>query len=935
MRFHGEVGAATAEPSPSNHASGRVSDAPPASARFGPPALLAASAAAAVLPSLDASIAASSLVSLAAFVLSVHWNRSRRLPRSLCALQAAAGLFAVGSAIRVAEAATAGGPVYPGFADLVIFPAYVATVFGVGRAAMARHALSKLADAVDAATVALVALTVSFSLSSEYLFAADTSGVERWVSLAYTGVELVFLTVVLLLVFGPGTRTAGAKYLAFTGLYTATFDAVYDVLLAAGLDAVVDNLYRTISLPLVTYAIATSHTDYASFAQPGVRPQTLRWGLYATSLGATALLLFTDPSTAAAIGVVAVAGATTIRLGLSHSVATRLQALSDAQSALAASLADADDTEQAFEATLEACVRVLPSNATITLVADPDPLDVAVLSHDGTIGAVVDIALRPHEVSAATQILDVASLAVEAVEARTERVLEALQRDWDALAGAGHEMVFMTVDGIVTTSTPNAARVLGTSPRGRSLAELLGTDLDDLEQRGEVVFPTGDGRWMAVSGQPAEGDALVVTVRDATARIRAERIDPITGLPNMVDFARQREIENTTLIWHRVEAFDRINDQLGKQGADDFLRLLADRIGTRIRRDIDVLWRGDGPTFVVACPGAQQPAAEVEARAGALSQPVEVNGKRVAPTITTVVVPVDHPVGVDTAIHRAELTLNQPRRDREQVLMFEPNIEAAAQRRYRIEEALLAVTDPESSGFRVHYQPILDARSLETDRLEALMRWEHPTIGRVSPGEFIPAAERVGCAAMLDRFVLDRAVRDRRRFAEVSPGIGVQVNLSPVGLTPDRIRELTGWIVDHADAPDCLTIEIIESVIGEDSIGELIEAMQELRATGVGLSVDDFGIGESNLHRVMALPLTQVKLAGLFSTDDTIHPDTISRLIDTIHSLGHSCVVESVETEQQAAVLRTAGADLLQGWLYARDMPADDLVAYLGESVEV
>mgnify|MGYP000382977880 CR=1 FL=1 len=81
--------------------------------------------------------------------------------------------------------------------------------------------------------------------------------------------------------------------------------------------------------------------------------------------------------------------------------------------------------------------------------------------------------------------------------------------------------------------------------------------------------------------------------------------------------------------------------------------------------------------------------------------------------------------------------------------------------------------------------------------------------------------------------------------------------------------------------------------------------------------------------------LTQVKLAGLFSTDDTIHPDTISRLIDTIHSLGHSCVVESVETEQQAAVLRTAGADLLQGWLYSRDLPADDLVTYLTESVDV
>ncbi len=904
-----------------------------ASTRFGPPALLGASAVAALLPSLDASIAASSLVSLFAFGLSVHWNRARPLPRSLCALQLAAGLFALGSAIRVAEAATAGAPVYPGFADLVVFPAYLATVYGVGRAAMARHALSKLADAVDAGTVALVALTVSFSLSSDYLFAADTGGVERWVSLAYTAVELVFLTVVLLLIFGPGTRTAGAKYLAFTGLYTATFDAIYDVLLAAGQDAVVDNLYRTISLPLVTYAIATSHADYASFARPGVRPQTLRWGLYATSVAAVALLVATRPSAAAHVGFVAVAAAATVRLGLSHSVATRLQALSDAQSALAAALADADDTEQAFAATHGACCRVLPRSAEIELVADPDPASVEVLCHDGTIGARVHGVLRPHEAAAVAQILDVASLAVEAVEARAERVLEALQRDWDALAGAGHEMVFKTVDGVVTTSTPNAARVLGTVPRGRVLAELLGADLDDLDQRSEVVFATDDGRWMAVSGQPAEGDSMVVTVRDASARIRAERVDPVTGLPNMVDFARQREIENTTLIWHRVEAFDRINDQLGKLGADEFLRLLAERIGGRIRRDIDVMWRGDGPTFVVACPGAHQPEAEIEARAAALSRPLEVAGKRVAPTITTVVVPVDHVVAVDTAIHRAELTLNQPRRDRDQVLMFEPNIEAAAQRRYRIEEALLAVTDPESSGFRVHYQPILDARTLVTDRLEALMRWEHPTLGRVSPAEFIPAAERVGCAAMLDRFVLDRAVRDRRRFAEVADGIGVQVNLSPVGLTPDRIRELTSWIVDHADAPDRLTIEIIESVIGEESIDALIEAMKELRATGVGLSVDDFGIGESNLHRVMALPLTQVKLAGLFSTDDTIHPDTISRLIDTIHSLGHSCVVESVETEQQAAVLRTAGADLLQGWLYSRDLPADDLVAYLTESV--
>lgn len=903
-------------------------------------ALIVACVVAALLPSLEAALAASALVSAAAFTASVRCNRGRNLPASLRGIEAAAGLFAVGVGVRVIEGYLAGDAVYPGVADLFILPAYLVSVWAVAKAGMARHALAKGADVLDAAVVAVGALTLSFGLGVDYLFAASTPDLERVVSTGYSIAQLAFLAVVALLMFGPGTRTAANKFLAVTGVYLAIYEGIYDVLLEAGRADVVDNLYRTVAVPMVTYALATSYRDYPTFAAPGVRVQTYRSGIYVAVTAATSLYAIVSPSTISIAGLAAVASVLTARLWVSSVLATRLQNLAEAQRDMATALAEADSTDQALEATLAACVRVLPSGADTSVSFHPDTEDstqhgsittgAMISSGDRSIRVCTSAAARPHHYAAVTQILDVAALAVEAVEVRTERITQAVTADWAALSAAGHEMVFRTRDGLVVANTPNAEAILGTDPNGLLLDDLLGQDLSELynDHDDEIVFASGDA-WMAISAQPADAGTWVVTVRDATARVLAERTDPVTRLPNMADFATHAEVTNTTFIWYRIEGFNRLNDQLGKLGADQLLVSIADRLRSLVRDGIDTVWRGDGPAFVVGCAGAEQPAALIQARAEAIAEPIIIGDTPVSLTVTTTVVPVAETSTVSQIVHRADLTSNEPTATPGSVNVFHPDLEATAQRRYRLEEALLAVRSPADSGFRVHYQPILDAKTLHATRLEALLRWDHPILGRVSPAEFIPAAERIGRAQLLDQFVMETAVADRERFAQIRSDIEVQINLSPVGLTPERVREITAWIKANCPNPPALTIEIIESVIGEDRLDDLLEALAEFTETGAGLSVDDFGVGESNLHRVLSMPITQVKLAGLFSTDDTIHPGTISRLVDTIHSMGHKVVVESVETEDQAAMMRTAGADYLQGWLYSRDLPADQLAEFL------
>ncbi len=917
-------------------------DRPSVATPLGRRLVVAATVASMAIPSLDLAIVVSALVAVGSYAMALRWTVGRNLPRSLRLIRLGLGIFTAGILVRIGESAVNGGElVFPGIADTFTFPAYLVVLVGVGWAVLSRHALAKGVDVVDAAAVSVTVIAIAFSLSGPYLFSAAIPRDEQVLAVAYSVVELAFLAVFIVLLFGPSSSIRSTRWFAVAGFYATLFDTLVNILFRFDQPLVVDQMLRTLAVPIAAYALSTSYDDYADFARPGVRTQRSRWLVYGLCFAALGVLVAADPGLIELTGLAALAIVTTVRLWLSHTLVVRLGNLNSTQQDLAADLADADTAASALQAGLAACERLLPPGVPVALRADSSDTSVGwavdgelteVVSSDGLLHIRVGVQLRSHQWAALAQVANVLSFAVLAVDARTARITERVHADWQALSGANNELVFIIdTDGLVATASPNARTVLGTNPVGRLLSALLGEDLSPVldQAEPEILICDENGRWLSVTAEPTDASDHVVTVRDATDRVRAELVDPVTGLNNMSHFARRENLANVTLLQFRLDHFSRAMDLLGRSGADRLLQVVGDRICEALRSNVDEVWRGDGPTFVAVCRGADRSDEWIAERASTITAPVAVDGTETRIGVTTVVVPITTPTSVDLALNRADITLNSTGR-RGVVVRFSPELEAETHRRHRIEEALAAVDDPSTAGFRVHYQPIVAADTERVARLEALMRWEHPTLGRVSPGEFIPAAERTGRVATLDRFVMETACLDLRWLSEIDPDLEMQINLSPVGLTAARIDEIVTWVGANCPTPPHLTVEIIETAIGSE-FEALVPALGRLRAAGIGLSVDDYGTAESNFSRLTSLPLSQVKLAGIFASE--VAPETVAQLISTIHSMGYECVVENVEELHQAAAMRSSGADFLQGWLYSRDLPAPALAEFLRDAL--
>jgi EAL domain-containing protein (putative c-di-GMP-specific phosphodiesterase class I) len=235
----------------------------------------------------------------------------------------------------------------------------------------------------------------------------------------------------------------------------------------------------------------------------------------------------------------------------------------------------------------------------------------------------------------------------------------------------------------------------------------------------------------------------------------------------------------------------------------------------------------------------------------------------------------------------------------------------------------------------VHYQPIVDARSGHITSVEALVRWEHPTLGMLPPARFLPAAEQADLMVDIGRYVLSVACTDlaswRRRWSHLA----LAVNVSERELLhPGFAEHVTETLRRHALPAGALHLELTETVaVNEETIAAVLEP---LASSGVALSIDDFGTGHSSLHRLNRLRRLRVQRLKIDkSFVDEIEAagqgagPLLASMIALAHSVGHSVVAEGVETSDQAAFLARHGCDELQGYLYSRPVPAEQLTMML------
>lgn len=421
--------------------------------------------------------------------------------------------------------------------------------------------------------------------------------------------------------------------------------------------------------------------------------------------------------------------------------------------------------------------------------------------------------------------------------------------------------------------------------------------------------------------------------------------DDLTGLPNRALFhmlarravARGNETgARVGIMLLDLDHFKEVNDTLGHHVGDGLLRQVAGRLTTGVPDGV-VVARLGGDEFAVLQPNAQSVGQVIrlaETLASRLREPVLASGVRVSVQASVgIAVRPDHADTVETLLQRADIALYRAKDERGKVQVYRTEIDQHTIRRLSLLGDLHAAV--ENDEFELEYQPQVDAPSGKVVAVEALMRWRHPAHGMLSPDVFIPLAENTGAIAAMSRAAMGKALTTVALLRQHGHDVSVAVNLS-ARLLSDLV--LPTWVEQMLQntgvPPSCLTIEVTESTITADP-RRAMHVLQRLRAIGVRLSVDDFGIGYSSLAYLRRLRPDELKVDKSFvmtMREDENSAVIVRSTIDLAHGLGLSVVAEGVEDQWTYDALDTLGADRIQGFHVARPMPPRALTDWLDDA---
>jgi diguanylate cyclase (GGDEF)-like protein len=453
------------------------------------------------------------------------------------------------------------------------------------------------------------------------------------------------------------------------------------------------------------------------------------------------------------------------------------------------------------------------------------------------------------------------------------------------------------------------------------------------------IHRLNSGQVISMTHQPMADGGWVSTHRDVTElyNMQAELThlayhDPLTGLPNRTLFYQRigrafdsiGESGGFAVLCLDLDGFKPINDMLGHATGDALLRQFAARL-SRVLGPADTAARMGGDEFVILhIGGDEESALDLAHRLAELcQQPFDFDGEivSIAVGIGIACAPTDG-LDIDALLHSADLALYSAKRGgRGGIRTYAPDLDRAAADRRRLEAELRRAI--ENGEFVLHYQPILDLAGGSFAGFEALIRWQHPVRGLVSPAEFIPVAEESGLIVTIGEWALREAFAEAARWPA---DLRVAVNVSTIQL---RRGNLVATVM-HALAASGLSpkraeLEITESVFLEQS-DQSLDALRQLRALGVRIALDDFGTGFSALSYLLAFPFDKLKIDGSFvrALEASDGAATIVSAVAEIGSrLGMSTTAEGIETPDQLRAVHAAGYAEAQGYLISRPMPRD------------
>jgi diguanylate cyclase (GGDEF)-like protein len=421
--------------------------------------------------------------------------------------------------------------------------------------------------------------------------------------------------------------------------------------------------------------------------------------------------------------------------------------------------------------------------------------------------------------------------------------------------------------------------------------------------------------------------------------LRLAQTDSLTGLVNRGAFAAAlcERLEaardqggRVVLFVVDLDRFKHLNDTLGHHAGDLYLA----EVGERLRADAmpgELVARLGGDEFAVVS-AAPDRAARAERLVRLLSQPQTIYGRRVSPGASVGVAAFPDDAGDAGELQRfADMALYRVKtQGGRRWSAFDAELRADNERRCALEHELRRAIP--AGEIEPWFQPVIDARSGRTTGLEVLARWRHPDHGLLAPAAFVPVAEELGLIGRVDEAVFEAGCRRAAPWVEQRLIDTVSFNVSPRELQdPAFSRNLIGRLSRTALPATALTVEITETFLLED-LALARRHIARLNAKGVRVALDDFGTGYSNLRALMALPIQVVKLdRSLIASvaSDGKAARLVASMLHAARALGVNIVAEGVEDEAQAIFLRAAGCDAMQGYLFARPMPADETAVRL------
>lgn len=437
--------------------------------------------------------------------------------------------------------------------------------------------------------------------------------------------------------------------------------------------------------------------------------------------------------------------------------------------------------------------------------------------------------------------------------------------------------------------------------------------------------------------------ATLREVRHGAVNFRDARTDELTGLGNRRSFSEDGLAKLASLVKSKrlvvllidLDGFKEVNDSLGHRCGDELLNIVGERLQNRLMNRGSIARIG-GDEFATSCvvTSIEEGVRIAEELNASLAKSISLDGVTVhiGASIGVAISP-DHGVSPADLLRSADVAKHHAKVSKVDVFTYnaekDPN---SRERLIMIDELRAAI---ESRELTLHFQPQLDLRTSRVRGVEALVRWKHPTRGLLYPDDIISLAERVGLILPLTRAVLEQAIVEASRLDRAGHQLQMSVNITRYDLVDETLPNFIYELLEESGFPsNRLTLEITESSVGEDPQNAK-RCIENLRDRGIGISIDDFGVGYSSMSQLLNLPIDELKVDKSFIQalgNDRRARAIVSSAVELARALDLTLVAEGIETPEDLTILEEIGADIGQGWFIAQPLSSIQLEKFLAVS---